>query len=171
VQHNTVDRSSQLFPRNIMLSSSWSMSKPNNQKKASSYQSSPCCLLAWFTLKSLKIKAGYVLLKCPWMTTRLHCITSQKTVLSVFRRITPRQQKIYLILLQHYVTLRVYLQFKNRKKNSVAWVREWTMPTKQPPLVGELSANFSRQRVPRGQRGWIPWPYSLLSRPELLFFL
>jgi hypothetical protein len=26
--------------------------------------------------------------------------------------------------------------------NSVAWVREWIIPTKRPPLVGEVSANF-----------------------------
>jgi hypothetical protein len=29
-----------------------------------------------------------------------------------------------------------------KKLNSVAWVRERTMPTERPPLVGELSANF-----------------------------
>jgi hypothetical protein len=28
------------------------------------------------------------------------------------------------------------------KKNSVASVRERTMPTERPPLVGEVSANF-----------------------------
>jgi hypothetical protein len=28
------------------------------------------------------------------------------------------------------------------KKNSMAWVRERTIPTEQPPLVGEVSANF-----------------------------
>jgi hypothetical protein len=25
---------------------------------------------------------------------------------------------------------------------SVAWIREWTVPTERPPLVGEVSANF-----------------------------
>jgi hypothetical protein len=28
------------------------------------------------------------------------------------------------------------------KKNSMVWVRERTIPTKQPPLVGEVIANF-----------------------------
>jgi len=27
-------------------------------------------------------------------------------------------------------------------KNSVALVREWTIPTEQPPPVGEVNANF-----------------------------
>jgi hypothetical protein len=29
-----------------------------------------------------------------------------------------------------------------KKLNSVAWVRERTVPTERPPLVGEVSANF-----------------------------
>jgi hypothetical protein len=28
------------------------------------------------------------------------------------------------------------------KLNSVAWVRELTIPTERPPLAGEVSANF-----------------------------
>jgi hypothetical protein len=28
------------------------------------------------------------------------------------------------------------------KKNSMVWVRERTIPTEQPPLVGEVIANF-----------------------------
>jgi hypothetical protein len=35
-----------------------------------------------------------------------------------------------------------------------------------PPLIGEVSANFSRQRVSRGQRNGSPGPYSQLSRPQ-----
>jgi hypothetical protein len=39
------------------------------------------------------------------------------------------------------VTLRaVFLTFHNN--NSVALVRERTIPTKRPPLVGDVSANF-----------------------------
>jgi hypothetical protein len=30
------------------------------------------------------------------------------------------------------------------KKNSMVWVREWTIPTERPPLVGEVIANFLR---------------------------
>jgi hypothetical protein len=37
------------------------------------------------------------------------------------------------------------------EKNSVAWVRERTIPTERQPLVGEVSANFCGQRVTRGQ--------------------
>jgi hypothetical protein len=28
--------------------------------------------------------------------------------------------------------------------NSMVWVREWTIPTERPPLVGEMIANFLR---------------------------
>jgi hypothetical protein len=51
------------------------------------------------------------------------------------------------------------------KLNSVAWVRERTIPTERPPVVGDVSANFCRQRVPRGQCGGSLRPYSRLSRP------
>jgi hypothetical protein len=32
---------------------------------------------------------------------------------------------------------------ENKKLNSVALVRKRTIPTERPPLVGEVSANFS----------------------------
>jgi hypothetical protein len=37
------------------------------------------------------------------------------------------------------------------KLNSVAWVRERTIPTERPPLVGQVNANFCGKRVSRGQ--------------------
>jgi hypothetical protein len=37
--------------------------------------------------------------------------------------------------------------------NSVALVRERTIPTERPPLVGEVSANFVDKGVSIGQRG------------------
>jgi hypothetical protein len=48
------------------------------------------------------------------------------------------------------------LSSKTKKQNSVALVRELTIPTERPPLVGEVSANFLRiegvawsaQRIP-----------------------
>jgi hypothetical protein len=46
--------------------------------------------------------------------------------------------------------------------NSVALVRERTTPTERPPLVGEVSASFCGQKVPRGQRNGAPRPYSRL---------
>jgi hypothetical protein len=47
------------------------------------------------------------------------------------------------------------------KLNSAALVRERTIPTERPPLVGEDSANFCGQRVSRGQRNG--FPRSLIS--------
>jgi hypothetical protein len=49
-------------------------------------------------------------------------------------------------------------------------VRERTMPTERPPLVGEVTANLCGFRVPRGQRDGSLRPYSRFSRQEPLFF-
>ena len=38
--------------------------------------------------------------------------------------------------------LAIYVTKKHTKLNSVALVRERTIPTERPPLVGEVSANF-----------------------------
>ena len=55
------------------------------------------------------------------------------------------------------VTICAHLPVK--KKNSVALVRERTIPTERPPLVGEVSANFFADRgVSRGQRNGSPRP-------------
>jgi hypothetical protein len=61
-------------------------------------------------------------------------------------------------LIQHY-----------NKTNSVVWVREQAIPTERPPLVGEVTANFYGQRVPRGRDGSLR-PYSRFSRQEPLLF-
>jgi hypothetical protein len=53
--------------------------------------------------------------------------------------------------------------------NSVAWIRERTIPTERPPLVGEVSANFCAWRVQRGQLDGFLRPYFRISRPESLF--
>jgi hypothetical protein len=55
--------------------------------------------------------------------------------------------------------------------NSVALVRERTIPTKLPPLAGEVSVNFCGWRVSHGQRDGSLRPYSRFSRPEPLLFL
>jgi hypothetical protein len=57
-----------------------------------------------------------------------------------------------------------------KKKNSMGWVREWTIPTEQLPLVSEVIANFCGQRVPRGQCDGSLRPYSRFCRQELLLF-
>jgi hypothetical protein len=41
---------------------------------------------------------------------------------------------------QHIITALL----KKKKLNAVAWVRERTILTERPPLVGEVSANFCR---------------------------
>jgi hypothetical protein len=52
---------------------------------------------------------------------------------------------------------------KNGKTNSGALVRQRTIPTERPPLVGEVSANFSGERVSRDQRNESPPPNFLLK--------
>jgi hypothetical protein len=54
--------------------------------------------------------------------------------------------------------------------NSVAWVRELTIPTEQPPFVREVSAIFWGWRVPCGERDGSLRPYRF-SRPEPLLFI
>jgi hypothetical protein len=54
----------------------------------------------------------------------------------------------------HYV----HTPKKTNKANSVALVRKRTIPTERPPLVGEVSATFSGERVSRGQRNESPRP-------------
>jgi hypothetical protein len=61
--------------------------------------------------------------------------------------------------------------YERSKLNSMVWVRERTIPTERPPLVGEVSTNFWGSRVPRGQRDGSLRPYSRISRPEPLLFV
>jgi hypothetical protein len=49
-------------------------------------------------------------------------------------------------------------------------VRERTIPTERPPLVGEVIGNFCGYVVPRGQRDGSPRPYSRISRQKPLLF-
>jgi hypothetical protein len=57
------------------------------------------------------------------------------------------------------------------KKRPVAWVREWTVPTERPTIVGEVSANFRGYRVQCARRDGSLRPYYRFSRPDpLLFF-
>jgi hypothetical protein len=52
----------------------------------------------------------------------------------------------------------------------MVWVRERTIPTDRPPLVGEVIANFCGKKVPRGQRDGSLRPDSRFSRQEPLLF-
>jgi hypothetical protein len=56
----------------------------------------------------------------------------------------------------YYVSL--YFAKYHKTKNSVALVRKQTIPTKRPPLVVEVSANFCGEWVSRGQRNGSPRP-------------
>jgi hypothetical protein len=60
---------------------------------------------------------------------------------------------------------------KNKETNSMALGRKRTIPTDRPPLVCEVSANFCRYRVSRGECNRSPRLYSRFSRPEPLLFL
>jgi hypothetical protein len=51
---------------------------------------------------------------------------------------------------------------------SMALLRKRTILTERPSLVGEVSANFCGERVPRGQRDRSLRPYSPIYRPNLL---
>jgi hypothetical protein len=57
-----------------------------------------------------------------------------------------RQRRSMLQILQwpcKYVNIMLCENYKNKNEtNSVAWVRELTIPTERPPLVGEVNANF-----------------------------
>jgi hypothetical protein len=55
-----------------------------------------------------------------------------------------------------------------KKLNSMVWVCERNIPTELSLLVGEVIANFSGYRVPRGQRDRFLRPWS--SRQEPLLF-
>jgi hypothetical protein len=57
---------------------------------------------------------------------------------------------------------------RHPKLNSMVLVRERTIPTERPPLVGEVIANLCGERVPRGQRDGSLRPYSRVSRQEPL---
>jgi hypothetical protein len=57
------------------------------------------------------------------------------------------------------------------KINSVTWVRQRTMPTELPPLVGEVSVNLWGEWVPRGQRDGSLRLSFRLSRTKPLLFL
>jgi hypothetical protein len=48
-----------------------------------------------------------------------------------------------LLLLYKYIQVTLHTRAQQTNKtNYVALVHEWTIPTEQSPLVGEVSANF-----------------------------
>jgi hypothetical protein len=57
----------------------------------------------------------------------------------------------------------------NNKTNSVALVRERTIPIERPPLLGDVSTNFCGLKVSRGHCNGSLRPYSRFSRPIIYF--
>ena len=55
----------------------------------------------------------------------------------------------------------LYTGEKALKLNSVALVRERTIPTERPPPVGEEVPTFAGRGVSRGQRNDSPRPFSV----------
>jgi hypothetical protein len=46
--------------------------------------------------------------------------------------------------------------YNKTKLNSIVWARDRTIPTKRPPLVGEVIANFLRIEGATWSAWWIP---------------
>jgi hypothetical protein len=68
--------------------------------------------------------------------------------------------QVFISLLPAYLLSLIKLTL-----NSVVWVREWTIPSKRPPLVGKVRGQLLRIKMPRGQRDGSLRPYSQISRP------
>jgi hypothetical protein len=66
----------------------------------------------------------------------------------------------------------IFEQLSKKKKTKTPWllVRKRTVPTKRPPLVSEVSANFCGYRVSCGQRNGSPRSLIRFSWPEPLLF-
>jgi hypothetical protein len=87
-------------------------------------------------------------------------------------RITPIRLFYYDVtqfIMRNFTSMNIYI-YIYITENSMVWVRERTIPTERPPLVGKVIANFCGYRVPRGQRNGSLRPYSRFSRQEPLLF-
>jgi hypothetical protein len=84
----------------------------------------------------------------------------------------PLKFKLYVFEVHTFYTMgTISIYHRTPLTNSVAWVRERTIPTEWPPLVGEVSVNFLPIEVPSGQRDWSLRPYShFLDRSWYFFF-
>ena len=82
------------------------------------------------------------------------------------QKLKKSKEKMYWQKLNHY-----NLPFNRLKLNSVALVRERTIPTEQPPPVGEVSANFSGWRGVTWSAQRVPTVVNLcfLDRSRYLF--
>jgi hypothetical protein len=108
---------------------------------------------------------SYSLLVSP--TNRLYSDVSKEFYFGVLHpvaRILSRLIEKPIFCERRFLLLTLYL--KKTKLNSVTWVRERTIPSERPPLVGEVRGNFCGYRVPRSQRDGSLRPCSRLSRQE-----
>jgi hypothetical protein len=111
-----------------------------------------------------------------WLDTKLGRPQSQPGCREVQKNIAPAriptptiqpvasQYRNWAIQIHHFHNYQT-------KTSSMALVRERTIPTEWPPLVGKVTANLWGQRAWRRQHNGSPWPYSWISRLELLLFL
>jgi hypothetical protein len=76
-----------------------------------------------------------------------------------------------VLYLSYWLNLQELALHKKKKTNSVTLVREQSMPTERPPLVGKNSANFCGYIEPRDQCDGSLRLYSRFSRPERILFL
>jgi hypothetical protein len=68
------------------------------------------------------------------------CIVSKIVVVPLMKGIKKCKLKSLITARSYFQMLCLFL--KTNKQNSMVWVRERTMPTERPPLVGEVIANF-----------------------------
>jgi hypothetical protein len=115
-----------------------------------------------------------------WICLKIRCSERkewyyQHHILTNTHNARQRQRNKELYENRHWVTASKKGCFLRRQvsdiRNSVALVREKTIPTRWLLLFGEVSANFCGKRVSCGQRDGSLRPYSRLTRLELLLFL
>jgi hypothetical protein len=61
----------------------------------------------------------------------------------VLLRRLPQVKRHHVLNLRSTLNVRKHVSHPYRKRNAGALVRQRTLPTERPPLVGEVSANFS----------------------------
>jgi hypothetical protein len=123
----------------------WQLHKSRYRFLCDSYQlraqsGRPCKLSHWAMRLRNEVKRCYKIRTCNCLRMRVYCVP---------------------FALEHEDSM---------AENSVASVREPTIPTKRLPLVGEVSSNFCGQMVPRGQRDGSLRQSSRFSRQEPLLF-
>jgi hypothetical protein len=64
--------------------------------------------------------------------------SGKEEIMLIFMQILPELLSFYGEMNVNYTTTTT----TTKKLNSMVWVRERTIPTERPPLVGEVIANF-----------------------------